>query len=92
MARVFATEVRTRLFRLGAIVLFAGLCGVPALSQQSATQVRPVQQSAAPTPLMPAPPKSPQVDVEGNATFTLAMPNAAKVELRLEGVRDPIPM
>jgi len=78
--------------RVGSVALAAVLGVSICAAQQTATQARPVQQSAAPTALVPAPPKSPQVDAEGNATFTLAMPNAVKVELRLEGVKDPIPM
>jgi enterochelin esterase-like enzyme len=89
MTFVSKTEVRAGIFRLVLAVLCVGLWSIPALSQQAA---KPVQQSAAPVPLAPAPPKSPQVDAEGNATFTLAMPNAEKVELRLEGVREPIPL
>jgi enterochelin esterase-like enzyme len=49
-------------------------------------------QSAAPVPLDPAPVASPQVQPDGTAIFRLAMPNAAKVELHLEGVKDPFPM
>ncbi len=75
---------------VGSLALAAIFAALSCAAQQPAKP--PVQQSAAPTALVPAPPKSPQVDAEGNATFTLAMPNAAKVELRLEGVRDPIPM
>src|SRR5579862_8441041 len=67
-------------------------CVLTCAAQQTATPVQPVQRSSAPVPLVAAPAKSPQVDAEGNATFTLAMPNAAKVELHLEGVREPFPM
>jgi enterochelin esterase-like enzyme len=49
-------------------------------------------QSAAPVPLDPAPPASPQVQPDGTAIFRLVLPSAAKVELHLEGVRDPFPM
>jgi len=49
-------------------------------------------QSAAPVPLEPAPPTSPQLQPDGTAIFRLAMPNAAKVELHLEGVKDSFPM
>ena len=63
-------------------------------AQQTAApaQPAPVQRSTAPTALIPAPMKSPQVDADGNATFTLAMPNAAKVELHLENVAAPFAM
>ncbi|MBV8672428.1 MAG: esterase family protein [Acidobacteriaceae bacterium] len=77
----------------GIVLLLAAFSAAPRCAAQQATApARPVQQSAAPTALVPAPQKSPQVDAEGNATFTLAMPNAAKVDLHLEGVKDPIPM
>ena len=48
--------------------------------------------SEAPVPLAPAPPKSPQVQTDGSVVFTLTMPNAAKVELHLEGAAQPFPM
>ena len=43
-------------------------------------------------PLDAAPPSYPEVQSDGTAVFHLAMPNAAKVELHLEGVKDPFPM
>ena len=53
-------------------------------------------QSAKPTespvPLEPAPPHSPKLQPDGTVLFQLAMPNAAKVELNLEGMKDPLPM
>ncbi len=49
-------------------------------------------QTAAPIPLAPAPPVSPQLQPDGSVLFRLAMPNAAKVELHLEGAKDPFPM
>ena len=85
-------QVRSQILWPVLTLLSIGMFGVPAMPQQAATPARPVQQSAAPVPLAAAPAKSPQVDAEGNATFTLAMPNAEKADLRLEGVRDPIPM
>jgi enterochelin esterase-like enzyme len=99
MSRVFDTGAKCGISRLAVTALFAGVCGVTAFAQQTSApaqpapvQHAPVQQSAAPTALVPAPAKSPQVDAGGNATFTLAMPNAQKVELHLEGVRAPFPM
>ena len=71
----------------GALLQRVDLCS----AQQTAAPA-PVQRSAAPVPLVPAPVKSPQVEADGNATFTLAMPNAAKVELHLENVRQPFAM
>src|SRR5579883_1331599 len=90
--RVLGTNGMPGISRLVLTALFLGVCSLASPGQQTDGQTRSVQQSTAPTALVPAPAKSPQVDGEGNATFTLAMPNAAKVELRLEGVRDPIPM
>jgi enterochelin esterase-like enzyme len=48
--------------------------------------------SAAPVPLAPAPPRSPILQPDGTVLFRLAMPNAAKVELHLEGTKDPLAM
>ncbi len=39
-----------------------------------------------------ATPPSPRLQPDGTAVFRLAMPNAAKVELNLEGMKDPLPM
>jgi enterochelin esterase-like enzyme len=49
-------------------------------------------ESAAPVPLAPAPPSSPQVEEDGTTRFRLAMPNAATVALHLEGSAQPFPM
>ncbi len=49
-------------------------------------------ESAAPVPLAPAPPVSPQLQPDGSVLFQLAMPNAAKVELHLDGAKEPVPM
>ena len=49
-------------------------------------------QSTAPVPLDAAPPSYPELQSDGTAVFRLAMPNAAKVELNLEGAKDPLPM
>ncbi len=45
-------------------------------------------QSTAPLPVAP----SPMLQPDGTAVFRLAMPNAAKVELNLEGMKAPLPM
>src|SRR5271170_4250940 len=73
-------------------VLYSGALISSAQQTAAPAQPAPVQRSTAPVPLVPAPAKSPQVDAEGNATFTLAMPNAAKVELQLENVASPFAM
>src|SRR5277367_3225203 len=92
MSRFFCSAQKSGISRfvLAALVSSAWICS----AQQTAApaQPAPVQRSAAPVPLVPAPAKSPQVDAEGNATFTLAMPNAAKVELQLENVASPFAM
>jgi enterochelin esterase-like enzyme len=59
-----------------------------ALAQSAA---KPAE-SASPIPLAPAPLVSPQLQPDGSLIFRLAMPNAAKVELHLEGMKDPFPM
>jgi len=92
MTRISRNEFRAGVFRIVLAGLIAVVCGFTTFAQQTAAPAQPVQRSAAPTPLVPAPAKSPQVDAEGDATFTLAMPNAAKVALHLEGVAQPYAM
>lgn len=58
----------------------------------AAQAAAPPVRSAAPVPLVPAPARSPQVASDGTVTFHLAMPNAVKVELNLEGEVKPFPM
>jgi len=85
-------------FRLAALSAFSRLALTTMLcwalwpcpaSAQPATKLH---ESAAPVPLAPAPPASPQLRPDGAVVFRLAMPNAAKVELHLEGTKDPFPM
>jgi enterochelin esterase-like enzyme len=87
MSRRFEMHVKSRIVCLALSTLF----GVLTCAAQQAAKP-PVQQPSTPTPLVPAPLKSPQVNAEGDATFTLAMPNAIKVELHLEGAAQPYPM
>ena len=64
-----------------------------AASAQATAPAHPaVTDSTAPVPLVAAPPAYPEVQQDGTAIFRLAMPNALKVELNLEGRHDPIPM
>jgi enterochelin esterase-like enzyme len=71
-------------FALAAALAVAGSpCSV--LAQQAAA-------SAAPVALVAAPPSSPQLMPDGSVNFQLVMPNAAKVELHLEGTAAPFPM
>jgi len=71
-----------------ATILSCSIWACPAHAQAAA---KPAE-SAAPVPLAPAPPVSPQLQPDGTVIFQLAMPNAAKVELHLEGTKDPVPM
>jgi len=71
-----------------ATILSCSIWACPAHAQVAA---KPAE-SAAPVPLAPAPPVSPQLQPDGTVIFQLAMPNAAKVELHLEGTKDPVPM
>ncbi len=68
--------------------LFIGVSPCSTLAQ--ATQAS--AQSTAPVALVPAPPTSPEVQPDGTVIFHLAMPNATKVELHLEGTAQPLPM
>jgi len=88
----FDANVKWRVCRFALAALTLSACSFAALAQQASAPARAVQPSTAPTALVPAPAKSPQVDAEGNTTFTLTMPNAAKVELHLENVREPFAM
>jgi enterochelin esterase-like enzyme len=89
MSRLLCPAQKFGFSRLVLAALWLSAC--ISAAQQTAAPA-PVQRSAAPTALVPAPAKSPQIDTEGNATFTLAMPNAVKVDLHLENVREPFPM
>jgi len=71
---------------LAGLLLFTWSLG--AAAQLAAKPARP----ESPVPLRPAPPKSPQVQADGTATFTLQMPSAKEVKLRLEGAPEPVPM
>ncbi len=51
-----------------------------------------VEKSAAPVPLVAAPPRYPDLQPDGSAVFRLAMPSAQSVDLHLEGKKDPFPM
>jgi enterochelin esterase-like enzyme len=57
-----------------------------------AQQTGSAAEKTAPVPLTAAPPHSPVVSPDASATFQLAMPNAMKVDLHLEGRKDPVPM
>jgi enterochelin esterase-like enzyme len=71
-----------------ATILCCSIWACPARAQAGAKST----ESAAPVPLEPAPPVSPQLQRDGTVLFQVSMPNAAKVELHLEGMKDPLPM
>ena len=70
------------------VALFIGVPPCSTLAQATQTSA----QSTAPVALVPAPPTSPEVQPDGTVIFHLAMPNATKVELHLEGTAQPLPM
>jgi enterochelin esterase-like enzyme len=79
-------------FTFACLALSTALClAIWPLVAKAQPAAKPAR-SEAPVPLTPAPPKNPQVDPDGSVIFSLAMPNAAKVELHLEGAAQPFPM
>src|ERR1700730_2365549 len=66
-------------------------CSIWACPAHARAYQKPAE-SAAPVPLAPAPPLIWQLQPDGTVIFQLAMPNAAKVELHLEGAKDPLSM
>ena len=75
-----------------ALALVTILCSLIWPAAANAQPAAKPAQSAAPVPLASAPPTDPQLQPDGTAVFRLAMPNASKVELHLEGVKDPFPL
>jgi enterochelin esterase-like enzyme len=57
-----------------------------------AQQTKAADEKAAPSPLVAAPLKYPELQPDGTAVFRLTMPSAQSVDLHLEGKKDPIPM
>jgi len=91
MIQPFRTAPTSVSFRL--ILTLAFAFGTAVLAQTTAPSTpQPAAEKAAPVPLDAAPAADPEVKPDGTASFRLAMPNAQKVELDLEGQRDPIPM
>lgn len=68
------------------------VCGAGWFYPASAQPPTQPPEPPAPVPLAPAPPASPILQPDGTVLFRLAMPNAAKVELDLEGTKDPLAM
>jgi enterochelin esterase-like enzyme len=80
-------------FRLREAILCAALICVGSFGDPlHAQQARPATDKTSPTPLVAAPQKDPEVQVDGTAVFHLAMPSAQNVELHLEGRKNAIPM
>jgi enterochelin esterase-like enzyme len=76
------------------VIVFSALLwstdfGARLLAQQAGA---PVEKSTAPTPLVAAPTKYPELQADGTAVFRFEMPSAQSVELHLEGKKDPFPM
>jgi enterochelin esterase-like enzyme len=89
MFGLFAIKLRPTF--VGMIVFAALFCGIcPA--RPFAQTTTPAGDRTAPVPLVAAPPKYPELQPDGSATFRLAMPSAQTVDLHLEGKKDPIPM
>ncbi len=89
MSRSLRCAVLSAFSRLALVAMLG--CSLGPCPARAQTAAKPPQ-STAPVPLDAAPPVDPQLQPDGTAIFRLAMPNAAKVELHLEGVKDPFPM
>jgi enterochelin esterase family protein len=76
----------------GATICAALLCASNFGGALYGQQARPADDKAAPTPLVAAPPKYPELQPDGSATFRLAMPSAQSVDMHLEGKKDAFPM
>ena len=83
-----------RLFNRGPRSIFAASFVFAVLSFYPISM--PAQQAAAPVvqraPVVAGPPVSPDVHEDGSVVFRLAMPNAQRVELELEGMKEALPM
>jgi enterochelin esterase-like enzyme len=82
---------RRFVFRCGAMCA-ALLCVSNVGGALYGQQAKAVDDKAAPTALVAAPPKYPELQADGTAIFRLAMPSAQTVDLHLEGKKDAIPM
>lgn len=72
------------------LVAAISLAFVPSAANAQAPAIHP--RPTSPVPLEAAAPPSPQVQPDGSVIFHLAMPNALKVDLHLEGAAEPFPM
>jgi enterochelin esterase-like enzyme len=89
MSQPFRTVAQTGFSRSLLVTILC--CSVWTAAARAQSAAKPPE-SAAPVPLAPAPPVSPQLQPDGTVLFRLVMPHAAKVELHLEGTKDPLPM
>ena len=78
--------------RIASAILCAALVLSVNAGKLQAQKTSPVEEKTAPTPLVSAPPKYPELQPDGSEIFRLAMPNAKSVELHLEGKKDPFLM
>ena len=89
MPQTFRTVAQSRFSQFVLATILC--CSVWSAAARAQSAAKPAQ-SAAPVALAPAPPVSPQLQADGTVIFRLAMANAAKVELHLEGAKDPFPL
>jgi enterochelin esterase-like enzyme len=89
MSQPFRKAAQSRFSRLVLATILC--CSVWSAAARAQSAAKPAE-SASPVALAPAPSVSPQLQPDGTVIFRLAMPNAAKVELHLEGMKDPLPM
>src|SRR5882672_2251756 len=83
MSRFVRSALRSSVACL-ALVTLLRFSGVPLAAQSP--------RDAAPVPLVPASPRSPDVHADGSVSFRLVMASATNVELHLEGAAQPFPM
>jgi enterochelin esterase-like enzyme len=84
--------IRQRFVSRGALMSAALLCAGTFNGVLYGQQAKAVDEKAAPTALVAAPPKYPDLQPDGTAIFRLTMPGAQSVDLHLEGKKDAIPM
>jgi enterochelin esterase-like enzyme len=84
--------IRLRFGLFGAIMCASLLCSSDSGGALYGQQAKAADEKAAPTALVAAPPKYPELQPDGSATFRLAMPSAQSLDLHLEGRKDALPM
>jgi enterochelin esterase-like enzyme len=88
----FWIGIRPRFALPGAMLCAALLCAGNIGGALYGQQAKAVDEKAAPTALVAAPPKYPELQANGTAVFRLAMPSAQSVDVHLEGKKDAIAM